>query len=125
MRLFIHILLYGFLALLTLAVIACGGESDGAADPTAPLAQSVPAADPSPVPTDTPESTATTEPTSLPPTPTTVPEPTRPPVTAEVGTDVGNLAPDYVLNLPRNRQVSSTDLVAQGKPVFILFHATW
>jgi hypothetical protein len=42
-----------------------------------------------------------------------------------VGTDVGDLAPEYVLNLPQNRQVSSTDLVAQGKPVFILFHATW
>ena len=118
MRRFIHISAYGLLALLTLAVIACGGEPDIAADPTAPLAQSVPAAQPSPVPTDTPEPTATTEPTP-------VPEPTRPPVSAEAGTDVGDLAPNYVLNLPQNRQVSSTDLVARGKPVFILFHATW
>ena len=125
MRRIIHISAYGLLALLTLAVIACGGEAGNAADPTAPPAQSVPAATPSPVPTDTPEPTATTTPTSLPPTAATVPEPTRPSVTAEVGTDVGNLAPDYVLNLPRNRQVSSTDLVARGKPVFILFHATW
>ena len=117
MRQFIHISTYGLLALLTLAVIACGGEAGNAADPTTPPAQSAP--------TNNPEPTAATTPTSLPPTPTTVPEPTRPPVTAEVGTDVGNLAPDYVLNLPRNRQVSSTDLVAQGKPVFILFHATW
>ncbi|MCY4528231.1 MAG: redoxin domain-containing protein [Chloroflexi bacterium] len=38
---------------------------------------------------------------------------------------MGDRAPDYTLNLPQNRQVSSTDLVAQGKPVFILFHATW
>ena len=118
MRRFIHISAYGLLALLTLAVIACGGEPDSAADPTTPPAQSAPTNNPEPP-------TAATTPTSLPPTPTTVPEPTRPPVTAEVGTDVGNLAPDYVLNLPRNRQVSSTDLVAQGKPVFILFHATW
>jgi len=42
-----------------------------------------------------------------------------------VGTNEGNLAPEYVLNLPQNRQVTSTDLVAQGKPVFIIFHATW
>ena len=63
--------------------------------------------------------------TPVPPTATTVPEPTKQPVTAEVGTNEGDLAPEYVLNLPQNRQVSSTDLVAQGKPVFIIFHATW
>ncbi len=118
MRRCIRISVLTFVVLLTLAAIACGGEPDSAPDPTAPLAQSVPAAAPSPVPTDTPEPTATTEPTP-------VPEPTRPPVSAEAGTDVGDLAPNYVLNLPQNRQVSSTDLVARGKPVFILFHATW
>ena len=110
MKRLLHICIYAVLTCTTLAAFACGGESDTAPDesapePTAPLAQSVP--------------------TAAPPTATPVPEPTRPPVTAEVGTNVGNRAPDFTLNLPQGRQVSSTDLVAQGKPVFILFHATW
>ena len=38
---------------------------------------------------------------------------------------MGDRAPDYMLALTGDRQVSSADLVADGKPVFILFHATW
>ena len=119
MRHFIHISVYGLLACVILAALSCGAESDGAAEPTAPLAQSAPTAEP---PTPIPP-TATHTP--VPPTATTVPEPARQPVTDEVGTDVGDLAPDFTLTLPQNRQISSTELVAQGKPVFILFHATW
>ena len=119
MRHFIHISVYSLLAFLTLAALSCGAESDGAAEPTAPLAQPASTVKP---PTPIPP-TATHTP--VPPTATPVPEPTRPPVTDEVGTNVGDRAPEYVLNLPQSRQISSTELVAQGKPVFILFHATW
>jgi len=42
-----------------------------------------------------------------------------------VGHRVGDRAPDYMLALTGDRQVNSADLVAEGKPVFILFHATW
>ena len=119
MKRFIHISVYGLLACVILAALSCGAESDGAAEPTAPLAQPAPTVEP---PTPIPP-TATHTP--VPPTATPAPEPTRRPVTDDVGTDVGDLAPEYVLTLPQNRQISSTELVAQGKPVFILFHATW
>ena len=64
MKRFIHISVYGLLALVMLAALACGGDSDTAPDesapePTAPLAQSVPTAEPSPAPTSTAEPTAT------------------------------------------------------------------
>ena len=119
MRHFIHISAYGLLACAIFAALSCGAESDSAAEPAAPLAQSAATVEP---PTPIPP-TATHTP--VPPTATPAPEPTRQPVTDEVGTNVGDLAPEYVLNLPQNRQISSTELVAQGKPVFILFHATW
>ena len=64
MKRFIHISVYGLLALVMLAALACGGDSDTAPDesapePTAPLAQSVPTAEPSPAPTSTVEPTST------------------------------------------------------------------
>ena len=89
MRRFIHISGYWLLALLALTAIACGGESDSAPEPTAPLAQSIPAA----APTNTPEPTATTEPTPQPPTSTPVPSPTTAPTPEPTATEVPTATP--------------------------------
>ena len=50
--------------------------------------------------------------------------PTQPSAPA-AGARVGDRAPDFTLTLSQDQRISSTDLIAQGKPVFILFHATW
>ena len=77
-----------------------------------------------------PSDTTTTSP-APPPPPAAAPQPTVAPApvpseeTVPVGHRVGDRAPDYMLALTGDRQVNSTDLVSEGKPVFILFHATW
>ncbi len=105
-------------------VLACGGDSEGVTAGASPEAMdstrgSVATSAPSVAPT----STATPIPATR--TATPAPEPTRGAVTAEVGGNVGDLAPEFTLNLGQGRRVTSAELVAQGKPVFILFHATW
>ena len=82
-------------ALSLLIALACGVGSEPAPTPAAP-----PAATPSPL------------------------APTQPSAPA-AGTRVGDRAPDFTLTLSQDQRISSTDLIAQGKPVFILFHATW
>ena len=79
-----------------------------------------------------PSDTTTTSPAPAPPPPpAAAPEPTTAPApapseeTVPVGHRVGDRAPDYMLALTGDRQVNSADLVSEGKPVFILFHATW
>ena len=84
-----------------LTAVACGAGSEPAPTPAAP-----PAAAPS---------------ESVSPPAAAVMEPSAP----AVGVRVGDRAPDFTLTLSQDRRISSSDLVAQGKPVFILFHATW
>ena len=76
--------------------------------------------EPAPTPTDPPTAAPSTLETAQPSTP----EPTQPSAPT-VGTRVGDRAPDFTLTLSQDQQISSTELVAQGKPIFILFHATW
>ena len=68
-------------------------------------------------------------PAAPPPAATSAPEPTAAPKTSEetinIGHRVGDRAPEYMLALTGDRMVNSAELVAEGKPVFILFHATW
>jgi len=42
-----------------------------------------------------------------------------------VGTGVGDLAPSYGLLLAGGATVTSADLTGAGKPVFLMFTATW
>ena len=106
-------------ALVLVLAVACGSDSEPSTEsqtsdttsttsPPAPPAAPPPAAAPAPAP---------------------APAPTAAPATSEetinVGHRVGDRAPDYMLALTGDRQVNSADLVAEGKPVFILFHATW
>ena len=42
-----------------------------------------------------------------------------------VGTGVGDLSPSYLLRLADGSTVTSADLTAAGKPVFLMFTATW
>ena len=68
--------------------------------------------EPAPTPTDPPTAAPSTLETAQPSAPT-------------VGTRVGDRAPDFTLTLSQDQRISSTELIAQGKPIFILFHATW
>ena len=68
---------------------------------------------------------ATTPPPAATSAPTPASAPTQALATVKVGHRVGDQAPDYTLALTGDRQITSADLVAEGKPVFILFHATW
>ena len=101
-------------AIATLSLLlgaACGGDSEPSSEP------------------QTTDTTSTTSPPAAAPAPTSAPGPTAAPAPSEetvnVGHRVGDRAPDYMLALTGDRQVNSADLVAEGKPVFILFHATW
>ncbi|MDE2823063.1 MAG: hypothetical protein OXK79_06120 [Chloroflexota bacterium] len=102
--------------LALLVAVACGSDSEPSTEP------------------QTSDTTSTTSPPAAPPpaavpAPTSAPDPTAAPAPSEetvnVGHRVGDRAPDYMLALTGDRQVNSADLVAEGKPVFILFHATW
>ena len=42
-----------------------------------------------------------------------------------VGTSAGDLSPGYTLLLADGSTVSSKDLTRAGKPVFLMFTATW
>ena len=85
-------------AISLLAALACGAGSEPAPTPAAAPSESV----------------------SL-PTPAEAAEPSGP----AVGARVGDRAPDFTLTLSQDQRISSTDLIAQGKPIFILFSATW
>ena len=103
------------MAVATLSLLlaaACGGDSEPSAEPQTSDTTSPPAPPAAPPPAATSA-----------PAPTVAPTPSE--ETVNVGHRVGDRAPDYMLALTGDRQVNSTDLVAEGKPVFILFHATW
>ena len=108
---FIRLVISAVATLSLLLAAACGGDSE-----------------PSPEPQTT-DTTSTTSPPAAAPALTSAPDPTAAPAPSEetvsVGHRVGDRAPDYMLALTGDRQVNSADLVAEGKPVFILFHATW
>jgi hypothetical protein len=99
-------------ALSLISATACGGDSE-------PSAETQPADTTSSVSPPPPPPPAAT---SAPPP---APAPTQALATVKVGHRVGDQAPDYTLALTGDRQITSADLVAEGKPVFILFHATW
>ena len=99
-------------ALSLISATACGGDSE-------PSAETQPADTTSSVSPPPPPPPAATS------APTPAPAPTQALATVKVGHRVGDQAPDYTLALTGDRQITSADLVAEGKPVFILFHATW
>ena len=108
------IIRFTIVSIATLSLLlaaACGGDSEPSAEP------------------QTSDTTSSVSPPAPPPAATSAPDPTAAPAPSEetinVGHRVGDRAPDYMLALTGDRQVNSADLVAQGKPVFILFHATW
>ena len=112
---FIRLVVGAIATLSLLLAAACGSDSEPSAEPqTSDTTSSV--SPPAP-------------PAAPPPAATSAPAPTAVPATSEetvnVGHRVGDRAPDYMLALTGDRQVNSADLVAEGKPVFILFHATW
>ena len=88
-------------ALCLLTAVACGAGSEPAPTPAAPSAAA-------PSESVSPPAAAATEPSA-----------------PAVGVRVGDRAPDFALTLSQDQRISSADLIAQGKPVFILFHATW
>ena len=106
----------GLIATLSLLfVAACSSDSEPSTESQA---------------SDTTSSASTSAPPAAPPPAAApAPEPTAAPTTSEetinVGHRVGDQAPEYMLALTGDRMVNSAELVAEGKPVFILFHATW
>ncbi len=127
------------LAILVLAVSsACSSNGSPATD-----SQPAPVESQAPVPaTAAPEpgaSEATPETSAAPPsaletppagsvdeTPTGSPteESTKPPI-ARVGTGVGDSAPEFSLQLVDGQLISSGELLATGRPVFMMYFATW
>ena len=105
-------LVIGAVAVGSLLSAACGGDSEPSTETQS---------------SDTTSSTSTSAPPPPPATTSAPPPPaaTQAPATVKVGHRVGDQAPEYMLALTGDRQVNSANLVAEGKPVFILFHATW
>jgi hypothetical protein len=104
--------IFAVAALSLLLAAACGGDSEPSTESQT---------------SDTTSSASTSAPPP-PPAATSAPPPpaaTQAPATVKVGHRVGDQAPEYMLALTGDRQVNSANLVAEGKPVFILFHATW
>ena len=90
-------------------LIGCGSEA--------------PATDtPMPRPTSTPAGLGSSTETQQ---PTAVPAPTSPPIqtSLEVGHEVGQKAPDFMLTTAEGEQVTLASL--QGRPVVLYFFATW
>ena len=48
-----------------------------------------------------------------------------PGVPVMVGTDVGNAPPPFAMRLTDGSTVASSDLAAAGRPVFMMYFATW
>ena len=48
-----------------------------------------------------------------------------PPPSAMVGTDVGSAPPPFTMRLSNGSAVASDALVAAGRPVFMMYFATW
>ena len=72
--------------------------------------------------------TALPEPTAAPapdPSPTAETAPPQASPKLNVGTNVGDLAPEYALQLLSGDVVSSTELVSERQPVFLFFTAVW
>jgi len=46
-------------------------------------------------------------------------------VTLSVGISVGQRIPEFIINLTEGRSKTSAEILAEGKPVFIYFMATW
>ena len=84
-----------------------------------------PTATPTPVPTNTPTPAPTATPTPV-PTNTPTPEPTATAAPqADVGTKVGNLAPEFVLKLVDGTEITATELRMDGRPVLLYFFTDW
>ena len=84
-----------------------------------------PTATPTPAPTNTPTPAPTATPTPV-PTDTPTPEPTATAAPqADVGTNVGNLAPEFVLKLVDGTEITATELRMEGRPVLLYFFTDW
>ena len=117
----IRLAIVAFATFALLLASACGSDSDSS-DESQPSDTTTTSPAPAPPP---PPAAQTAPPPAAAPEPTTVPAPAPSEETVPVGHRVGDRAPDYMLALTGDRLVNSADLVSEGKPVFILFHATW
>ena len=109
---FIRTFIYLAVAGSVLFAAACGGDSEPSSETGSPDSSSSVSA-PAPA-------AQTSAPAPAPP-----PAPTPSETTIDIGHQVGDRAPEFMLALTDDRQINSAELVAEGKPVFILFHATW
>ena len=105
------------LALLILGAACGSGPAEPAPVDTA-LPQATRAAPPA-TPTATPPTPAPTAP------PTGTPAPQADESTPEVGSAVGNLAPDFTLKLADGSELTSMHLQEAGRPVFLYFLTGW
>ena len=101
----------------------CGSEEPATSAPTA-VPTTAPTTSPTAAPTAAGAATEAPSPTDAPPS-TEAPAPTSPPVevTAEVGHEAGQKAPDFMLTTVEGGQVSLSDF--QDRPVMLYFYATW
>ena len=111
---FIRTFIYLAVAGSVLFAAACGGDSEPSSETGSPDSSSSVSA---------PAPAAQTS--ASPPVPPPAPAPTPSETTIDIGHQVGDRAPEFMLALTDDRQINSAELVAEGKPVFILFHATW
>jgi len=54
----------------------------------------------------------------------TVPPPIEAPV-ADVGNEVGETPPAFAMDLSDGSRIESADIIGSGKPVFMMYFATW
>ena len=116
----VRLVIGSIMALSLLIAVACGSGSDS---PDESQPSDTTTTSPAPAPPPPPAAQTSPPPPAAAPEPTTAPAPAPSEETVPVGHRVGDRAPDYMLALTGDRQVNSTDLVSEGKPVFILFHA--
>ena len=88
-------------------------------------------------PSPSQESPASQPATRAPESPTSVPVPAdeaptvaalaedEPPGDVEIGSKVGNRVPDFDMLLADGSTVTTSDLLAANKPVFLMFFASW
>ena len=103
---FIRTFIYLAVAGSVLFAAACGGDSEPSSE------------------TGSPDSSSSVS-APAPAAQTSAPAPTPSETTIDIGHQVGDRAPEFMLALTDDRQINSAELVDEGKPVFILFHATW
>ena len=110
-------------AMLLVAIAACGGTDPQSSDPESLTVSPTPSSA-SQVRVAEPTATASPAPSTVTPMPAPATTP-PPPSTAKVGNEVGNRLPDIEFQLTDGSTLTTADLLARNRPVFLFFYAEY